>query len=247
MKKLLFVLTIICTILSSCKKDPVITISVDKTEISADGKDIATFKVMCDDEKDVTNDCRIFFSNTKEELESITFSTTEPNTYSFYATYDDIVSNNTITITAIEVINDEDDDNDDDIIVEIPIVLSASTDTIIANDEDVISFTIMQDTVNVTSLSEIFINDSLINGNVFRTNIAGHYTAYAKKNDTIVSNKISFFAKEVNNNEEEGDDNNNDNEGEIEDDDNDDDIIVEVPIVLSASTDTIIANGEDVI
>ena len=249
MKKLLFVLTIICTILSSCKKDPVITISVDKTEISADGKDIATFKVMCDDEKDVTNDCRIFFSNTKEELESITFSTTEPNTYSFYATYDDIVSNNTITITAIEVINEEDeeDDNDDDAIVEAPIVLSASTDTIIANGEDVISFTIMQDTVNVTSLSEIFINDSLINGNVFRTNIAGHYTVYAKKNDTIVSNKISFFAKEVNNNEEEGDDNNNDNEGDIEDDDNDDDAIVEAPIVLSASTDTITADGKDII
>ena len=253
MKKLLFVLTIICTILSSCKKDPVITISVDKTEISADGKDIATFKVMCDDEKDVTNDCRIFFSNTKEELESITFSTTEPNTYSFYATYDDIVSNNTITITAIEVINEEDeeDDNDDDAIVEAPIVLSASTDTIIANGEDVISFTIMQDTVNVTSLSEIFINDSLINGNVFRTNIAGHYTVYAKKNDTIVSNKISFFAKEVNNNEEEGDDNNNDNEGDnegdIEDDDNDDNAIVEAPIVLSASTDTITADGKDII
>ena len=66
MKKVLFFLTIFCLILSSCKKDPVITLSVDKTEISADGVEMATFKVICNDDEDVTKNCRIFFTDTKK-------------------------------------------------------------------------------------------------------------------------------------------------------------------------------------
>ena len=249
MKKLLFILAMFCLVFTSCKKTPVITLSVDKTKISADGVELATFKVICNDDEDVTKNCRIFFSNTKKELGATSFSTTEPNTYSFYATYDDVVSNNIVTVIAIEVENDDEDENEEEI-VEAPIVINASTDTIIANGEDIISFTIMQDTVNITNLSEIFVNNTLIDGNEFKTNIAGHYTVFAKKNDTIVSNEISFFAKEVNNNDEGNDDNgdNNENEGDIEDDNNnDDDVIAEAPIVISASTDTIIADGEDVI
>lgn len=224
MKKVLFFLTIFCLILSSCKKDPVITLSVDKTVISADGKDIATFKVICNDEKDVTNDCRIIFSDSKKELGTTTFSTTEPNSYSFYAAYEDVVSNE-ISITAIEVEDDDEDENEDEEQTEAPIVLSASTDTITADGKDIITFTVMQDTVDVTGSVKIFVNEKLINSNKYKTYFSGSYTVYAKKNDTIVSNEITFFAKEV------GDDNND------EDD--------ETTIELAASKTTIVADGKD--
>ena len=233
MKKLLFILSLFF-IITSCNKTPIITLSVDKEVISADGKEFVTFKVISTDkhnnEEDVTNDCQIFFTDSKLELGSTTFSTTEPKSYSFYATYEDAVSNE-VSITAIEVeeepekpIEPEDPIKPEEPVV-IPIVLSASTDTITANGEDVITFTVMQDTADVTNLTEIFVNENLISGNVFKTETAGSYNVIAKLNDSIVSNQISFFAKEVENNEEP----------------------VVIPIVLSASTDTITANGEDVI
>ena len=224
MKKVLFFLTIFCLILSSCEKDPVITLSVDKTVISADGKDIATFKVICNDEKDVTNDCRIIFSDSKKELGTTTFSTTEPNSYSFYAAYEDVVSNE-ISITAIEVEDENEDENEDEEQTEAPIVLSASTDTITADGKDIITFTVMQDTVDVTGSVKIFVNEKLINSNKYKTYFSGSYTVYAKKNDTIVSNEITFFAKEV------GDDNNDEDE--------------ETTIELAASKTTIVADGND--
>lgn len=214
MKKLLFLLTMICLI-SSCNKTPVITLSVDKSEIFANGEELAKFTVICNDEDDVTDACRIFFADSKEELGATSFSTTEPKTYSFYATYDDVTSE-TVTIKAIEaeVIEEEK-----------PIVLNASTDTIIANGIDAVTFTVMQEDINITSSSEIFVNDNAIEGNEFTTKVAGSYTIVAKKNDTLVSNEIVIIATE---NPENPDD-------------------LERPISLSASTDTIVANGIDAV
>ena len=254
MKKLLFILSLFL-IITSCNKTPIITLSVDKTEISANGKDFATFKVVSLDrhnnEDDVTKDCRIFFADSKKELGATTFSTTEPNTYSFYATYEDAVSDK-VTVTAIEVVDEEEgnedgdededenedengneegneeDENEDEELTEAPIVLSASTDTIAANDKDIITFTVMQDSLDVTDLAEIFVNDSLIKGNEFKTKVAGSYTAYAKKNDTIISNEITFFAKEI--------------ADENEDEEDEEEI---TPIILSASKTKIINDGKD--
>ena len=253
MKKLLFILAMICLI-TSCNKTPVITLSVDKTEISADGKDVVKFTVICNDEEDVTSKSVIFFADSKEELGATTFSTTEPKTYSFYATYKDAVSDE-VTVTANKVEEDNEDENEngdnnedegdnegdnedengdengneDEEQVEGPIVLSASTDTIVADGISTIEFTVIQDDIDITSSSKFFVNDNLIEGNQFKTTVAGSYTAYAKKNDTVVSNEIKFFAKAVNNNEEE--------EEEEEEE--------EKPIELSASTTTIVANGSE--
>ena len=79
MKKLLLVLTIFCMILPSCKKTT-ITLSVDKTEITADGVDVAKFKVIDNKNEDVTKDARIFYAGTDKELGGSRFSTTEPKT-----------------------------------------------------------------------------------------------------------------------------------------------------------------------
>lgn len=230
MKKLLLVLAIFCMILPSCKKTT-ITLSVDKTEITADGIDVAKFKVIANDEDDVTKDARIFFSDTNKEVGGSSFSTTEPKTYSFYATYEDATSEK-VTVTAIEVIdeggNDEGNDDEENP-VEGPITLSASTDTILADGKDVIEFTVMQDSIDVTSLAKFYVNDSLIGGNEFKTTVVGAYSVVAKKNDTIVSNEVKFFAKEVKGNDEGG-----------EEDE-------EKPIEIKASKTTIIADGEDAI
>ena len=113
MKKLLLVLTIFCLILPSCKKTT-ITLSVDKTEITADGVDVAKFKVIANDEDDVTKEARIYFSDTNKEVGGTSFSTTEPKAYSFYATYDDATSEK-VVVKAIEVVDEggNDDGNDD--------------------------------------------------------------------------------------------------------------------------------------
>lgn len=224
MKKVFYLSLLILLYVTSCKpKPPVeetkpITLSVDTTEILANGEDIATFTVLCDKE-DVTDDCLIYFAANNEQLSGYTFSTTEPDTCKFYARRGEVKSN-IVTVIAKEVVPDEPDEPEIPE-VEGPITISASTDTIIANGIDAINFTVIQDSTDVTSLSKIFVNDSIIESNVFSTTKSGDYIVYAKKNDTIVSNEISFFAKEY--------------------------VEPEIPIVIAASTDTIVADGIDAI
>ncbi len=224
MKKVFYLSLLILLYVTSCKpKPPVeetkpITLSVDTTEILANGEDIATFTVLCDKE-DVTDDCLIYFAANNEQLSGYTFSTTEPDTCKFYARRGEVKSN-IVTVIAKEVVPDEPDEPEIPE-VEGPITISASTDTIIANGIDAINFTVIQDSTDVTSLSKIFVNDSIIESNVFSTTKSGDYIVYAKKNDTIVSNEISFFAKEY--------------------------VEPEIPIVITASTDTIVADGIDAI
>ena len=233
MKKLFYLSLLILLYVTSCKpKPPVeetkpITLSVDTTEILANGEDIATFTVLCDKE-DVTDDCLIYFAANNEQLSGYTFSTTEPDTCKFYARRGEVKSN-TVTIIAKEVVPDEPDEPEDPDEPEIPevegpITISASTDTIVANGIDAVNFTVIQDSTDVTSLSKIYINDSIIESNVFSTIKSGNYIVYAKKNDTIVSNEISFFAKEVEEPEE-----------------------PEKPIELFASKTNIIADGTDAV
>ena len=214
MKRILLYLLTLCFVITSCDRtDKPITLSVDKAEIVANDEDIATFKVMCED-KDVTEESRLYIKGQGEELGSTFFSTAEAKTYTFYAQRKSHTSNE-VTITA----KAEDPEIPED--GEGPIVISASTDTIVANGIDAVYFTIIQDSVNVTSLVDIFVNDNIIEGNSFSTTTAGEYSVFAKKNDTIISNEISFFAKEY--------------------------IEPEIPIIITASTDTIVADGIDAV
>ena len=238
MKRIFFCLLALCFILTACDRtDKPITLSVDKTEIIADGEDIATFKVLCDG-KDVTDESRYYMEGQEEELGTCVFSTTEAKSYSFYAKRKSHASNKvTVTAKALEPENPENPedpetpedpenpDNPEDPsepeLPEGPIELSSSTDTIVANGIDAVNFTVMQDSVNITSIAKIFVNDTIINGNSFSTTVSGIYSVIAKKNDTIVSNEIIFFAKEY--------------------------IEPEIPIVITASTYTIVADGIDAI
>ena len=176
MKKVFYLSLLILLYVTSCKpKPPVeetkpITLSVDTSEILANGEDIATFTVLCDKE-DVTDDCLIYFAANNEQLSGYTFSTTEPDTCKFYARRGEVKSN-IVTVIAKEVVPDEPDEPEIPE-VEGPITISASTDTIIANGIDAINFTVIQDSTDVTSLSKIFVNDSIIESNVFSTTKSG--------------------------------------------------------------------------
>ena len=196
MKKLLLVLTIFCLILPSCKKTT-ITLSVDKTEITADGVDVAKFKVIANDEDDVTKEARIYFSDTNKEVGGTSFSTTEPKAYSFYATYDDATSEKVI-VTAIEVIDDDgnDDGNDDEetVVVE----LSVSKTSIVADGKDAAVFNV---TANGDALAENYqilnvADSSLVENGTFVTTEAGNYTFVALYNK-VYSNEVTVEAKAV--------------------------------------------------
>ncbi len=231
MKKLLFILSLFFLI-TSCDKTPIITLSVDKSEIAADGKESATFKVICIDkhnnEEDVTNECLIFFSDSKLELGATAFSTTEPNTYSFYATYEDAVSND-VTVTAIEVEaepEDPEDPQDPQDPEESPIVLSASKTSILNDGKDNIIFTVMQDSLEITTETKIYVGDTKLKLNVFTSTEVGTYIAYAMKGE-VKSNEITITVEEEKPETPENPE--------------------EKPIVLSASKTKITANGTDAV
>ena len=222
MKKLLYFFATIFICITSCDRtDKPITLSVDKKEIIADDQDFATFKVLCEG-KDVTDESTIILKDGNTELGTAVFSTSEAKSYTFFArrkSYD----SNEVTITAKNPDPEEPDnpENPEEPQVEGPIFLTASTDTIVANGIDAVNFTAIQDSVDVTSSVKFFVNDNIIESNVFSTESSGDYVVYAKKNDTIISNEISFFAKEY--------------------------VEPEIPIVITASTDTIVADGIDAI
>lgn len=214
MKKLLIILTIVCLVLPSCKKTPVITLSVDKSEISANGVDVAKFKVICNGEDNVTQKAHIFFADTNKELTNKTFSTTEPKTYSFYATYDDAKSGK-VTVKAIEVIDEGNDDennddnnddgnddnnddgngNDDE---EIVVKLSVGKTSIVADGKDAAVFNV---TANGNALSDNYqvlnvADSSLVENATFVTTEAGIYTFVALYNE-VYSNEVTIEAKAV--------------------------------------------------
>lgn len=228
MKKLLYIFATIFICITSCDRtDKPITLSVDKKEIIADDEDFVTFKVLCEG-KDVTEESKIFLKGVDTELGTSVFSTSEAKSYTFFARRKSHDSNEvTITAKNPEPENPEDPENPDDPEnpeepqLEGPIFLTASTDTIVANGIDAVNFTAIQDSVDVTSSVKFFVNDNIIESNVFSTESSGDYVVYAKKNDTIISNEISFYAKEY--------------------------VEPEIPIVIAASTDTIVADGIDAI
>lgn len=228
MKKLLYIFATIFICITSCDRtDKPITLSVDKKEIIADDQDFATFKVLCEG-KDVTDESTIILKDGNIELGTAVFSTSEAKSYTFFAKRKSHDSNEvTITAKNPEPENPEDPEepdnpeNPEEPQLEGPIFLTASTDTIVANGIDAVNFTAIQDSVDVTSSVKFFVNDNIIESNVFSTESSGDYVVYAKKNDTIISNEISFYAKEY--------------------------VEPEIPIVIAASTDTIIADGIDAI
>ena len=76
------------------------------------------------------------------------------------------------------------------------IKLTASVTNIKANGIDATTFTVTQDGANVTDLSTIYVNESILTGNRFITTTPGAYTVYAVKG-SVKSNELIITAEEV--------------------------------------------------
>ena len=157
-------------------------LTVDKSVIDADGKQMATFTTTINDEE-VAATIYNYMDNTA--LSGKTFSTTEVGVYTFYAKYEELTSNE-VKVTAKMVIVEE----------EKPITLEASTTSIKANGIDSTTFTVTQDGANVTSKSTLYVNGGVMNGNKFVTTTPGTYTIYAIKGSQT-SNEITITAEAV--------------------------------------------------
>lgn len=159
-----------------------LTLSVDKQTITADGVAVATFSTALNGE---AVEATIYNALDDSALQSNTFSTTEAGTYTFYAKYNDLVSES-VSVTAEAVVVEE----------EKPITIEASAYSLKANGVDTISLLVIQDGANVTSKATIYVNGGAMNGNKFSTTTPGTYTIYATKG-SVKSNEISIEAEAV--------------------------------------------------
>lgn len=156
-------------------------LSANKTSIIANGEDMISFTTLLNTEAVAAV---IYNAADDSALEGTTFTTTQAGTYTFYAQYNDIISNE-IEITATE-----------EVVEEKPIEISASTTTIKANGVDNVIFTVYQEGSDVTAQSSIYVNGGVLNGNKFVTTTPGQYTVYATKGG-VTSDEIIITAEEV--------------------------------------------------
>ena len=132
-----------------------ITLSVDKSEIAADGKEFATFSV------DVA-DAQIICLNDNSVLSTNTFKTTTAGEYRFAAIKGGVKSNE-VKVTA-KALKKE-------------VVLEADKSTIVGDNADVVTFTVTVDGEDKTAESTITIVNygTPIEGNTFTTDVAGEF------------------------------------------------------------------------
>ena len=160
-----------------------VVLSVAPTTIYADGIDKAVFTVKVDGKSNTNFD--VYNAADDSKLSGNEFSTTEPNTYSFYAMCEGEKSNTVEVIARMKIVEEEK-----------PITLSASATTIKANGVDSVKFTVSQNGADVTNAATIYVNGSKLNGNKFSTTAAGTYSAYAVKG-SMTSETITIIAEQV--------------------------------------------------
>ncbi len=165
MKKLLSLLAV-ALIFAACDKKPdqppvdnrTLTLSANKTTITADGTDAVTFTVKLGDEN-VTATARLKMNGT--DFTGSTFTTTESGTYKFIAVHGEKTSNE-LSVTVTEV-------------VEPTPILSVNKNAIMANGEDAVTFTVKLADKDVTSTVTIFEGEIELEGNTFTTTNPGTY------------------------------------------------------------------------
>ena len=164
--------------------EPVITLVPSRIYLEADGIDAIIFSVK-EDETTLSSGYHIYYdyNGLSYELNGVTFTTTDAGTYTFYAEKGGLWSEN-VTITA-----------------EASITISADKTEIVADGEDMVTFTVMQGTDDITGNTDIkiHINGEVIAGNTFTTTTPKQYQVYATKgeDDFMHSNTITVTAKET--------------------------------------------------
>lgn len=163
-----------------------IELSSDKVTIVADGSDVANFTVEVDGVE--TNEgCKIVHTSNYAELETFSFSTTTPGSYTFVALYGNAPSNE-VTIVATPVGEEP----------QVDVELSADISEIVADGESCATFTVKVDGVDVESGYTIQNIESgeMLSEPKFVTEVAGTYTFKALFGD-YESNIVTITAKEV--------------------------------------------------
>lgn len=180
MKKVFFYFTLF--LLFSCSKnEPVIekiTITADKTELTADSKDVVTFKVTTLNGSDVT--AKSVLQVNGAHITGNTFSTNQAGEYSVKAVYSDATSN-VLKVTAKAVIA-------------LSPVIKLSKTTLVSDNVDLIELSCVNENETSNDLTKntvFFVDGKEITGNVFKTSTSAEYTITAKyKTTDVVAVKI---------------------------------------------------------
>ena len=137
-----------------------VTLSVDKNEISADGKEFVTFTA-------TPAEAQIICLNDNSVLSTNTFKTTTAGEYRFAAIHNGVKSNEvTVTVKALKK----------------EVMLTADKSTIVGDNTDVVTFTVTVDGEDKTAESAITIVNygTQLEGNAFTTDVAGEFIFQAK-------------------------------------------------------------------
>ncbi len=154
-----------------------IELSVDNTEIYANGSQVATFSVV-DNKGNAVKDATIYFADTNEALEGNTFKTKFAGEYSFYAKRGNSKSN-IIVVVAKAVTEDT---------KVVTLSYTPNEDILIGQSA---TFAVDCNGEDVTSESVIYnaANDTTIEGNTFTSQEAGEFSFYAMY-DNVKSNNV---------------------------------------------------------
>lgn len=159
------------------QQDPITLVASSKNITTCDE---VTFNVMQGEGTgtDVTTSATIYQVDGTEtnELDGNTFTPSAAGEYTFYAKKGSVQSENII-------IN----------VTEAPYVLKASPTNIMADGEDITTFSVTQ--CSVVDGFTFYVNGNAIDGNTFSTAELGEYTVYAKKGD-ITTDEITIYATE---------------------------------------------------
>lgn len=158
------------------------TLSVDKSEILANGSDKATFTATVNGVESA--DIQIIALKDNSILSDNTFATTEPGKYQFKAIYGQ-ESSDVVEITAKEV--------------EKIVKLEADKSEILADNTESVTFTVKVDDVVVTENYEITnLNDNIkVEGNTFTSDVYGEFKFQAKYEGKWLSNEVTVIVNEV--------------------------------------------------
>lgn len=191
MKKFLSIFAIVALALGFTACEPTVepqpeaqkpTLSVDKSEILANGADKATFTATVNGVESA--DIQIISLKDNSILSGNTFTTTEPGKYQFKAIYGQ-ESSDVVEITAKEV--------------EKIVKLEADKSEILADNTESVTFTVKVDDVVVTENYEITnLNYNIkVEGNTFTSDVQGEFKFQAKYEGKWLSNEVTVIVNEV--------------------------------------------------
>ena len=161
-----------------------VVISATKSEIMADGVDSTTFEVTVDGV--VTDDALVICLNDNTVLQNAKFTTTQAGEYRFVASY----KNSTSPAITIKATATEEPES--------KVVLTADKSAIVADNADIVTFTVTVDGEDKTAESSIVVMNfnSPLEGNTFVSDVAGEFVFEAKYGD-VKSNQVVVNATAV--------------------------------------------------